>query len=327
MRVLVARSDSAGDVLLAEPAIRAVAASADVDLLVSYQGKAAAELIPHVRSILVHQLPWIAADAHPVNAHALDQLIAEIKDGNYDQAIILTSFHQSALPLALLMRLAGVPWIAARSEDYPGSLLDLRFRGDDDVHEVLRSLRLVEACGYSNPVDLHLRITQSSTFLLPEEYVVLHPGGTSESRRWSAEHWRDLARSLAAKYNVLVTGSAEEKNLTQYVAGGWARSLGGETTFEDLALIISKARALVSGNTSAVHLASATGTPVIDLFSPVVPFQRWGPWMVPHLLLGDQQAPCAGTRARECPLSGHPCLNSVSPEEVFESALYLIGES
>lgn len=328
MKVLIARPDSAGDVLLAEPAIRAVANHAEVDLLVSEQGRAAAELIPRVSRLLVHQLPWIDANPAQVNGRDFDLLIADIKEGHYDQAIILTSFHQSALPLALGLRLAGVPWIAARSEDYPGSLLDLRYCGDSDVHEVVRSLELVAACGYPAPTDKKLRIKSLIRVHKPAKpYVILHPGGTAESRRWEPIKWRDLARRLADRFEVLVTGSEDERALADFVADGWAHSLAGKTSFEELAGLISDAKCIVSGNTSAVHLASATHTPVVELFSPVVPANRWRPWLTPHILLGDQGAACRGTRVRDCQVDGHPCLNSVTAEEVFESTLYLIGES
>jgi hypothetical protein len=38
---------------------------------------------------------------------------------------------------------------------------------------------------------------------------------------------------------------------------------------------------------------------------------------VPQVLLGDQWAPCAGSRARVCPVPGHPCLAGVSAEAVL----------
>ena len=41
---------------------------------------------------------------------------------------MLTSFHQSPLPTALVLRLAGVARITGASVDYPGSLLDVRLR-------------------------------------------------------------------------------------------------------------------------------------------------------------------------------------------------------
>jgi ADP-heptose:LPS heptosyltransferase len=72
----------------------------------------------------------------------------------------------------------------------------------------------------------------------------------------------------------------------------------------------------VAGNTGPAHLAAAVGTPVVPLFAPVVPAARWAPYGVPTVLLGDQDAPCRDTRARECPVPGHPCLTSVTPQDV-----------
>ena len=75
--------------------------------------------------------------------------------------------------------------------------------------------------------------------------------------------------------------------------------------------MLDRASCVVVGNTGPAHLAAAVGTPVVSLFSPVVPAERWRPWQVPHVLLGDQSAACALTRARTCPVGGHPCLESV----------------
>ena len=70
-RVLVARLDSVGDVLLAGPAVRAVAAGRDgepsaVSLLCGPQGAPAAERLPGVAQVLVWSCPWIANPAPPV---------------------------------------------------------------------------------------------------------------------------------------------------------------------------------------------------------------------------------------------------------------------
>jgi hypothetical protein len=34
-------------------------------------------------------------------------------------------------------------------------------------------------------------------------------------------------------------------------------------------------------------------------------------------VLGDQDAPCRATRARECPVAGHPCLDGITDEELL----------
>jgi ADP-heptose:LPS heptosyltransferase len=81
--------------------------------------------------------------------------------------------------------------------------------------------------------------------------------------------------------------------------------------------VISGADVLVAGNTGPAHLAAAVGTPVVSLFAPVVPAQRWRPWGVRHILLGDQHARCAGSRARICPVPGHPCLSNVTVDDAL----------
>ena len=63
----------------------------------------------------------------------------------------------------------------------------------------------------------------------------------------------------------------------------------------------------------------------MSLFSPVVPAIRWKPYGVPVELLGDQNAACRGTRARVCPIPGHPCLNTVSPDDVVQATLRLLA--
>ena len=154
--VLVARLDSVGDVLLAGPAIRAVAAGAGrVTLLCGRRGRAAAELLPGVDEIVEHTAPWIDPEPDPVDRAATLSLVDDLSARRIDRALVLTSFHQSPLPLALLLRLAGVPEIAAVCEDYPGCLLDVPHHFDPDGHEVERALSLAATLGYHLPVADH----------------------------------------------------------------------------------------------------------------------------------------------------------------------------
>ena len=108
---------------------------------------------------------------------------------------------------------------------------------------------------------------------------------------------------------VVVTGGPAETGLTALVAGPGAVDLGGRTDLPALADVLRRAEAVVVGNTGPAHLAAAVGTPVVSLFAPVVPAERWRPWQVPSVLLGDQDAACALTRAKACPVAGHPCLD------------------
>lgn len=324
-RVLVARLDNAGDVLLAGPAVRAVASgSRRVTMLCGPQGKSAAEMLPGVDEVLVYAAPWVAFRPEPLDRDVTLALVGELAALEVDEAIILTSFHQSPLPLALLLRLAGVPFVAATSVDYPGSLLDVRHRVGDDLHEVERSLDLAREAGYRLPAGDDGALAVRRTARRPHEigdgpYVVVHPGVSVPARAWGAPRFAALVGKLASGgRRVVVTGAPQESGLTARVAGPprpGVLDLGGRTTLAELAEVLAGADAVVVGNTGPAHLAAAVGAPVVSLFAPTVPAVRWRPWRVPHLLL-HRDVPCAGCRARLCPVEDHPCLGGVGVEEV-----------
>ncbi len=321
-RVLVARPDAAGDVLLTGPAVRAVAAAADeVVMLCGPRGRAAAALLPGVDRIVEHPLPWIEPDPAPVDPAAVGDLVADLAALAVEEALIFTSFHQSPLPLALLLRLAGVPRISAISDDYPGSLLDLRHRVPAGMPEPERALSLATAAGYP-PVAGQVRLAlrpDRPTVTPPDDpgYVVVHPGASAPARAAPETHARRIVAALAAAgHPVVVTGGRGERDLTARVAGADAVDLGGVTDLAQLAGVLEHAGCLVAGNTGPAHLAAAVGTPVVSLFAPTVSFGQWQPYRVPCVRLGDPTAACRHTRAVHCPTPGHPCLASVEPAQV-----------
>jgi ADP-heptose:LPS heptosyltransferase len=95
------------------------------------------------------------------------------------------------------------------------------------------------------------------------------------------------------------------------------------TTFAGLAGVIAGADAVVVGNTGPAHLAAAVGTPVVSLYAPTLPAVRWRPWKVRHELL-FVDVPCAGCRARVCPVEGHPCLGGVEVADVVAAVERLV---
>jgi len=328
-RALAVRQDNNGDVILAGPAVRGLAAAFEaVDMLCSPTGASAARLLPGVAETIVARTEWIDAAPQPVRAEAIAALVRDLRARAYDDAFIFGSFHQSPLPTALVLRLAGVRRIHAVSVDYPGSLLDTRVCVPDDLHEVERNLRVLDAAGVSRPSDDVLALTglpSVERFALPRAYVVVHPGASVPARAWAPEKNRALVAALAARgTTVVVTGSQAEADLCRRTANGNARVLAGETTFAEYAAIVRDARALVVGNTAGGHVAAAVGTAVVSIFPPTVPAVRFRPRHVPCELLGDQTIACAGCRARVCPVAGQPCIGTLEPADVL-AALDRLG--
>lgn len=335
--VLAVRLDNDGDVLLTSPAIRAVAAGAGrVTLLCGPRGRRAGELLPGVDHIVEYRAEWIDPDPPAVDRSRTLALVDRLAALEIEQAVVFTSFHQSPLPTALLLRLAGVPVITAASDDYPGSLLDVRHRVGEDVHEVERALSLAATLGYRLPPGDSGRLAvirpaagePNPAGLGP--YVAVHPGASVPARAWAPERHALLVDALlAAGWRVAVTGGPAETGLTARVAGPrrpGVVDLGGRTSLAQLAEVLAGADAVVAANTGPAHLAAAVGTPVVSLFAPTVPPSRWRPWGVPHVLLGAHDIACAGCRASRCPIPGHPCLGRVEPAEVVGALQVLLAD-
>ncbi|MFF4019673.1 glycosyltransferase family 9 protein [Streptomyces sp. NPDC001843] len=326
MKALVVRLDSFGDVLLAGPAVRAVAAHAShVTMLCGPRGEPAARLLPGVDDVIVWEAPWEGFDPPAVDAADVDGLVGRLGEAALDIALVLTSFHQSPLPTALLLRLAGVGRIGADSVDHPGRLLDVRHRRLPGRHEVEAALDTAAAMGFPPRPgdDGRLRVVPPpDTVALTGDgpYVVVHPGASAPARAWGPGRCAEAVALLTdAGHRVVVTGGPGELDLTRRVSGDTGVDLGGRTDPRTLAGVLRMADAVVCGNTGPAHLAAAVGTPVVSLFAPVVPAERWAPYGVPCVLLGDQRAPCADSRARRCPVPGHPCLQEVTAEDVVSA--------
>ncbi len=330
--IVAVRQDNNGDVTLQGPALRALATGGRVTLVCGPSGEGAARLLPSVADVRVVRAEWIEGSPVPIDAEAIARDVALYASLAADEAFVFTSFHQSPLPTALLLRLAGVRRIAAIGVDYPGSLLDTRVHVDEDVHEVERSLAVAAAGGYTLPRgdDGRLRYVELAARLpgLPESYIAVQPGASVPARAWSPPKLRTLVARLAnLGRRVVVVGAAKEAALAREVVGdSGALDLCGRTTFAQFASVVRDACALVVGNTSGIHVASAVGTPVVSIFPPTIPPLRFAPWQVPNVMLGNHAIACAGCRARVCPIEGQPCTGAVTVDEVI-AALRVLGVS
>ena len=226
--VLVVRSDSAGDVLVTGPAIRAVAAgAARVTLLCGPRGRTAAQLLPGVDELIEWTAPWIDPQPPPVTEESVELLVKQLRAAAVDEALIVTSYHQSALPTALLLRLAGVGRVSAISVDYPGSLLDVRVRDDLDVPEAERALGLARAAGFELPPGddgrLRLRgpLPDVAELTGGEPYVVVHPGASVPARACPP----DLCAAFVTARSTYSAGPYRDRRCQAALTSNWTRKI------------------------------------------------------------------------------------------------------
>ena len=236
-RILCVRLDNLGDVLMSTPAMRALAErfpQARLSLLASPAGALLEPFLPDVADVIVYEAPWVK---HP-EVSAVDgdlDMIARLRDGAFDAAVIFTVYTQSALPAALFCRLAGIPRVLAHVRENPYFLVSDWARdnvpADGGRHEVQRQLDLVAQVG-ARTTDPRLifalrdedreamRRQLGAHGVDPDSgFIVVHPGATAASRRYPAEYFALAVRRIVAQTGrrIVLTGSASERPLADSI--------------------------------------------------------------------------------------------------------------
>ncbi len=342
-RLLCVRLDSAGDVLMTTPALRALKEAHQdrhLTLLTSPSGAQAARLVPVIDEVIEFTAPWMKPrGALPVADRGL---INRLAAGAFDGAVVFTVYSQNALPAAYLCYLAGLPRCLAHSRENPYRLLTDWVPEPEPQehvrHEVRRQLDLVATIGAvprSESLSLEVPGTARrraaaalSTLRVPRDgpLVVAHVGATAPSRRYPAQRFAEALDLVVTEQraHVVLTGDESEVDLVESVRGAMrtsAYTLAGCLDFAELCAVIEAADLLVSNNTAPAHIAAALGTPVVDLYALTNP--QHVPWRVPHRVL-NHDVPCRYCYKSVCPVGHHDCLARVAPAEVADAARALL---
>lgn len=338
--ILALRLDNAGDVIMLGPALRAVretVPAARLTLLASPAGAAAAPLLPWLDAVITWRASWQDLGRLPFSPERELALIAQLRAQAFDAALIFSSFSQSPHAPGYVCYLAGIPLRAGESKEFGGAILTDELRGaPDELHQVERNLRLVEALGFhARDRRLHVAIPAASRARIEQlltrhgvdsvrPLALLHPGASAVARRYPPEQVGAVARGLLDRgYQVVVTGTAREAELVGRVAAlaEGVCALAEETTLPEYAALLERAAVVVCGNTLPLHLADAVGTPVVALFAGTDLEEQWQPRATPVRLL-RRPTPCYPCYRFDCPI-GQPCL-AIEPAEVVATVAALL---
>jgi ADP-heptose:LPS heptosyltransferase len=340
--LLVVRMDNAGDIVMLGPALRAIKATspeARITLLGSPAGSKAAMLLPWIDEVITWRAVWQDLGHLPFDPPRERELIDLLAERAFDAALIFTSFSQSPHVPGYVCYLAGIPLRAGESHEFGGASLSHEFRGlPDDRHQVDRNLNLVERLGFAPgdprleiaiPAESHAVVEQRLRRLgvgAFDQVAVVHPGASARARRYPAERYGEVAALLCERgWDVLLTGSERETDQLDAVCATAGENLPRLTdlTIRDYAALIAHSSVVVCGNTLPMHLADATGTPVVALYSGTDEVSQWRPRRAPACIL-QRPVPCSPCYLFECPI-GTPCID-ITPVDVVRSVEALVAQ-
>jgi len=338
-RILAMRLDNIGDVIMMGPALRALkqrCPQAELVMMASPAGAQAAPLLPWIDDVIVWREVWQDIGQPEVRPERELELIDFLGQWGFDLALAFTSFSQSPHPPAFVCRLAGIPQFYGQSQEAGFSVIPA---APVEMNQAERNLCLLESLGI--PVEdrlLSIHIPRSADESVAElarntgldlnrGYLLLNPWTSCDSRTYPVKNFARAARFLSQRtgFRVVVSGSRREREKSGdvlEVVGQPAIDLIGKTDVCQFASLVAHARLVLTGNTSALHLADATGVPVVVPYSGTELESQWAPRSTRTRLLVRPTA-CSPCYTFTCPFD-HECV-SIPPEEIVEAAVELMG--
>lgn len=334
MNILVIKQTSLGDVLHSTGHVRAIKHNypeAHITLLTATPSVDLYRHNPWVDEIIEFDRYRIKRDwyRHPIAClKHIRETMNTVRQKNYELAFDLQGLAKSVLFLY---------GARARRKFVKGNWFRLQGHRDREQHAIAEMDSVIALAGLTvgnTQMEIHVGDEERQaveTFLVEkgigsaDKIVLVSPFSRRESKDWSVERYRSMIELLPEDVWVLVTGAPDRKPDIDALAKACERkqtlSVAGDLTLLEFVELIRRAKLLISGDSFPMHLAAATGTPLVTLFGPTDE-HRVGP-------VGDAEAVIL--RADDCNRCDSRdgcefrCLEGIGPERVAAEAVRILG--
>lgn len=334
MRILVVRLSSIGDLVHTLPVLSALRRrfpDATIDWLVETRHRDVLLSNPDIDELIeVDTFSWRKRLLAPGTWRSIAASVREIRKRRYDAVLDFQGTIKSSVAARLAKTDRHVGFTSSAIKEKAASLF---YSEQVDVngaphHVIDRYLRLLSALEIETdertfpivvPDEMNAAAAANLASLGWSDYVILNPGASWVTKRWDPAKFGALAVAIEKEWrlpSLVIWGPGEEDAARRIVeiSSGSAK-LAPATGVRDVIPYIRRARLFVSGDTGPMHLASASGVPVVGIFGPTDP-ARNGPFGA-----GDEvvwkNVPCGPCYKHRCPGYDEVCMTSIEVDDVL----------
>jgi lipopolysaccharide heptosyltransferase II len=353
VKILLIRLRLIGDVVFTTPAVAALRQHYPDATLTYLVEPAAAPVVrhnPHLDHVVVAERP------RGIGRLAYDLALARrLRRERFDLAI---DFHGGPRS-AFLTRASGAKrrigyampgraWVYTETVPWTRSLVPPR-HSVENQWDLLRPLGIAAPRPGATPVEMPSDRTAADAVerrlcaaQVPRDapLILMHVSAGNPFRRWPAEHFVDVAVTLARDdraRRIIITAGPSERGAADAIAAAAQAQAGdaaasilrcGEFDLSELRALAARAALYIGGDSGPLHVAATTSVPIVALFGPTLP-ERSMPWREAHtraIAVDAGALPCRPCHQRHCVPGDFRCLTHVAPERVLDAATQLLNE-
>ena len=348
-RIVVFRTGNIGDVLMVTPLVRKLKEKFPgccIDFIVSPQAKMVLVANKNIDNLFVYE------KFKKIHGKIKKFFLAQqLKRQQYDYAFVLETdqqyhrFMRKVAPKAVTIGYQATNGNGKKLLD-----VEVPFHHDWHVIDNILSLFTAQFKVTLEPKDYQMNyfisdaVKAHATQLLhqwnpaQQQYVVIHPGSSVPHvpyRGWVSANFAQLICWLNSQgYRVYITGIAKEAALVNSIYQDCKSDL--TTTFighsfDEFALLLKHAKALVCADTGSLHMGRCFKIPVVGLFGPTNMINTGfiGEGLYASIRNDFKCGPCIASFPKDMPqcLDGKPpaCMQSITVDQVKQELMRMIG--
>ena len=328
-KILVVGPSWVGDMVMAQTLFKVIKqrdADARIDVLAPAWSQPILDRMPEISQ------SWVSPFRHgQIRLRERFRLAKEMREQEYDQAIVLPNSYKSAL-IPFFAKISNrTGWLG---EKRWGILTDIRYL---DTRQYPLMIQRFVALGLPQKASVpghiaapKLEIDKNNREaalqrlqLFPEAgpILALCPGAEfGASKRWPQQYYAKVANTMLEQgWQVWLFGTQKDRSITDLIdADTRARchNLAGKTSLSDVIDLISLAKQVVTNDSGLMHIANAVGCNSIVIYGSSSP--EFTPPLSKRAQIIRPDIECSPCFKRICPLKHHNCMNGIKAEQVID---------
>jgi ADP-heptose:LPS heptosyltransferase len=321
MKLLVVRFSSIGDIVLTTPVIRCIRqqTNATIHFVTKKNFAPILDVNPNLDKLFLIE-------------KQIDEVIGDLKKEKYDYVIDL---HNN-VRTASLKRKLGVKSFSFPKENIKKLLLTV-FKIDrmPKLHLVDRYFETVKSINVYNdhkPCDFFIgdenSVNLNEFSLVPHNFLTVAVGAQFATKQIPIKLLRSILEEIAVPI-VLLGGQMDierSKELQESLPSRLFIDFCGKLSLNQSASVVSRAKALLTGDTGLMHIASCFEVPIVSVWGNTVPSLGMFPYTPQskslfsiHEVKGLKCRPCSKIGYQKCPKNHFDCMTKQNTPEITKS--------